>query len=106
MNDELKNAASPYAKLEKTIADQNKKLDDQHAELQIHTIMLDRLCTLKESQNESDIYFRNSWQHGKRKDLIVSLVVIGLASTALYLDVIKVDPAFLGPILRVLGLVL
>ena len=106
MNDELKNAASPYAKLEKTIAEQNTKLDEHHEELKAHTVMLDRLCTLKENQNISDINFRNSWQHGKRKDLLISLVVIGLASTALYLDVIKVDPAILGSMLRVLGLVL
>ena len=92
MNDELKNAGSPYSKLEKTIAEQTKKLDDQHAELLIHSIMLDRLCTLSETKIEGDKDFRNIWRNGKRKDFYFSVTFLTVAFTALYLDVIKFNP--------------
>ena len=66
-------------------------LETQNRELGLHTILLDRLCTLKEDQLESDKSFRDSWRMAKVKDLRLSLWFLGLANIALYLDVIKFD---------------
>ena len=63
----------------------------QNRELSLHTVLLDRLCTLKEDQLESDKKFRDSWRMAKVKDLRLSLWFLGLANVALYLDVIKFD---------------
>jgi hypothetical protein len=83
--DELKEkAASKYSELLKETKEQNEKLE-------ISIVLLDRLCTLKESQQNSDNSFRDSWRKAKVKDTSVSLWVLILANIALYLDVIKVD---------------
>lgn len=103
MNEELKKAASPYTKLEKTITGQHA---DIVKELRVHSVMLDRLCSLKEAQLESDVSFRESWQHGKKKDLYLSLVFLALAGSALYLDIIKFNPegVILTTLFKLIGL--
>lgn len=83
--DELKSKAAPKnAEILKATLDQNDLLD-------IQIVLLDRLCTLKESQQNSDDSFRNSWRNAKLRDTRVSLWVLILANIALYLDVIKIE---------------
>ena len=85
---ELKKKANPrykeLAELEKTINEGGDKID-------ICVVLLDRLCTLKENQQESDNTFREDWRQIKIRDTRVSWLILIIASAAFYLDVIKVD---------------
>ena len=83
--DDLKKLAAPKTtELIKAVTEQNELLD-------VQIVLLDRLCTLKEAQQEGDDTFRDSWKSAKMLDTRVSLWVLVLANAALYLDVIEIN---------------
>ena len=78
----LKEAGAP--KLAAAKAEQNEKIETC-------IILLDRICTLKEEQQEGDIKFRNKWARAKLNDTRISLILLALANIAIYLDVVEVN---------------
>lgn len=111
--DELKRRAQPkYLELLEyserhhiELVKQNTLLEAQNELADTNIILLDRLCTLKEAQQESDDSFRKSWRSAKINDTRVSLWVLVLANMALYLDVIEInnEGTFITALLSLFG---
>ena len=89
---ELKKKANPrykeLAELEKRIKEGNGEISELIGELiieaRVHTVLQDRLCTLKESQQESD-----DAKHDRSTK--INLLVLMIAGMAFYKEWIKVD---------------
>lgn len=91
MNDELKNAASPYNELLKVAKQQDEKLG--------------ALCVLKNDQNVNDNQWRELWAiekeerkqqqkknlRQKRVSAMASVTALFFTAAAFYLNVIKLD---------------
>ena len=83
--DKLKELAAPRnAEILKATLEQNDLLD-------IQIVLLDRLCTLKEAQQESDDNFRATWWKSKVLDTRVSIIVLFIAVAGVSFDVIEVN---------------
>ena len=90
--DDLKSKAAPkYELLAKEFSNNTEVLERIKELSNNQIVLLDRLCTLKEEQQENDNKFRDDWGSAKRNDTKVGLWVLVLANVALYLDVIKID---------------
>ncbi|MDB4302170.1 hypothetical protein N9924_01245 [bacterium] len=101
--EELKRKASPLYKelgeLEAVVKESNNTLIELMGEVviesRIHTVLLDRLCALKESQQESD-----DAKHARNTRL--NLLVLILAGTAFYLEWIKIDADIMNALMGLL----
>ena len=83
--DDLKAKAAPkFERLAKEASDQNAKLD-------VCIVLLDRLCTLKEAQQDGEDNRHEDWQNSKIRDMRAALWVLGVAVVGVSLDFIKVD---------------
>ena len=86
--EELKKKANP---LYKELGELETVIKNGNGKLETCIVLLDRLCTLKESQQLSDDSFRNSWMNANARKFRVSVIAIMLTGSVLYLDVLKLD---------------
>lgn len=90
--DELKKMASPkFNELAVIIGEQTNILKEQSDLLDAQVVLLDRLCTLKESQQETDAEHHGKWNRAKIFDTRISLIVLIIATAGIYMDVIKIN---------------
>lgn len=99
---DLKDSANPnfglLSDLAKATNEQNELLvlqgeflGKQNDLADIQIVLLDRLCTLKEEQQESDNAFRASWWARKLLDHKASMVVLFVMVFGVGLDMVKVN---------------
>ncbi len=113
---DLKDAANPnsslLSELTKATNDQNELLvlqgeflGKQNDLLDIQIVLLDRLCTLKEQQQNSDDSWRVSWWKAKVLDTRVSIVVLFIAVAGVSFDVIQIngDSAIINSLLAMIN---
>ncbi len=78
---DIKRQANPFIQLTESIDRLRIENNDR----------LDGIIKLKNTQQESDNNFRDAWWKAKVRDTRLSFILLGLAITALYLDVITVN---------------
>ena len=97
--DELKRKAQPkymelveYSKEQYTeLVKNNELLAIQNDLSDTQIILLDRLCTLKENQQQQDDAFRDTWWRRKVLDTRGSMVVLFIMTIGIGLDMIEVN---------------
>ena len=97
--DELKLKAQPkymelieYSERQcKELAKQNELLSIQNDLSDTNIVLLDRLCTLKEAQQESDDNFRDTWWKRKIRETRGDMIVLFVMVAGVGLDMIKVN---------------
>lgn len=83
--DDLKDKARP--KHNELVA----QLKELNAKQETNIILLDRLCDLKEMQQENDNEFRDSWAILKRRDSKITHLLLLIASITFSLDLVQFE---------------
>lgn len=83
--DELKSKAAPKAnELIRVTKEQNELLD-------VQIVLLDRLCTLKETQQKNDNLFRARWWRSKVLDTKLTFIGLFFLAVGFYTEFLHVD---------------
>mgnify|MGYP003654511332 CR=1 FL=1 len=90
--DDLKKLAAPKFEALMTVNEEQNEL------LLTCIVLLDRLCTLKEAQQEEDNKWRMRWKKQKSFGSYVSFAALFFTIAAFYLNVIRLDADFVNAI--------
>lgn len=104
--DSLERAANPkYIELLQQSKENGEKLDTLVVNSEHSLLMFDRLCTLKEQQQENDNIWREKWLESKRSSTRFTLTQIAIGCAALYFGVIDInkDSEFVKDIISGVG---